>query len=609
MVTALDELCREVGLARPPTFLWNPLDAANGGTAFGRLGRYYVALSGGLVTQFYVDPAVFRSVVLHELAHLRNADVDKTYFAVAVWQSFVLVGLVPFALSFLDFDERLRTVLDLGWRICALAALVYLTRNAVLRAREIYADVRASIWDGPAGALDRVLATLPRDREGGWRTLVAAHPDPAGRRYALHDTASLFRTRPWEAFGVGVVTSIAIENVWSLLAALTADMLVAVLGPTVLFVPLAAGFLVLAGWRATFAGLAWNEAPRGLGWVGLSLGLGLIAGQIVAFDSFLLTSGSTPPAVLAFTVISGLPLLIVLPLFLRWIGSAAGTWLEVVGPRRSLRLAYGAAVGVAAGLSTIWLGAFYYIQRLGTILLEGAEPETWIAALSELMSRAILFALGHPLTMLTLIGLWAFPLAVVLWRQRVAALPDANWAWLDPSPQPSTLPRGAPLRARLALLVGLAGGGLFCGMYLALRVGMRLGLSEAARDADETKLWFYTASIVLAAIMQVPVAAIVAVWVPRLGAVHGLFAAFVAGCVMTAGTLGSILAFEESTPFPVAWAFFAYIISGGAILALPVVLVVAAAAAWLRDTRTLSVAPVQGSDVSRPTPAAHLPPG
>ena len=41
----------------------------------------------------------------------------------------------------------------IGWRIVPLAALVYLTGAAILRARELYADVRASVWDGPDGAL------------------------------------------------------------------------------------------------------------------------------------------------------------------------------------------------------------------------------------------------------------------------------------------------------------------------------------------------------------------------------------------------------------------------------------------------------------------------
>ena len=51
---------------------------------FGHAGRSYLALNGGLVTRFYKDRELFRIIVLHELAHIRNADVSKTYFAVAI---------------------------------------------------------------------------------------------------------------------------------------------------------------------------------------------------------------------------------------------------------------------------------------------------------------------------------------------------------------------------------------------------------------------------------------------------------------------------------------------------------------------------------------------
>ena len=134
-------LSGEAGLARPPTFLLNPFNRADTGMAFGRLGRYSVVLNAGLVTKFYTDPPAFRAVLLHELAHVRNADVDKTYFAVAVWWAFVAVALVPFA--FVWLDEGPQAVLAVGTRVFALTLLVYLSRNAVLRVRETYADVRA----------------------------------------------------------------------------------------------------------------------------------------------------------------------------------------------------------------------------------------------------------------------------------------------------------------------------------------------------------------------------------------------------------------------------------------------------------------------------------
>jgi len=79
MVVYLADLCHKVGLAKPPAFVLNPLSSGTDGLAFGRLGRYYVVLNGGLVTKFRTDQAAFRATLLHELAHLVNADVNKTY--------------------------------------------------------------------------------------------------------------------------------------------------------------------------------------------------------------------------------------------------------------------------------------------------------------------------------------------------------------------------------------------------------------------------------------------------------------------------------------------------------------------------------------------------
>ena len=74
MVVYLADLCHEVGLAKPPVFVLNPLSSGTDGLVFGCLGRYYVVLSGGLVTLFATDQAAFRAILLHELAHLVNAE-------------------------------------------------------------------------------------------------------------------------------------------------------------------------------------------------------------------------------------------------------------------------------------------------------------------------------------------------------------------------------------------------------------------------------------------------------------------------------------------------------------------------------------------------------
>src|SRR5262249_38985388 len=92
LVAELAGLSRLAGLAREPVFLLGPRPRV-GGQAFGRVGRRYVRLNAGLTACHTTDPALFRAVVLHELAHLRNRDVDQAYLARAIWWSFLALAL------------------------------------------------------------------------------------------------------------------------------------------------------------------------------------------------------------------------------------------------------------------------------------------------------------------------------------------------------------------------------------------------------------------------------------------------------------------------------------------------------------------------------------
>ena len=124
------------------------------------------------------DPPAFRAIIRHELAHIRNRDVGITYFTLAVWYAFLLVAVLPLrrrrcsARTSLDLERHLAT------RACS-PRLVYLTRNAVLRSREVYADLRASVPDGPGRGAAARAGELPRPAARIRLTRVRrVHPDP-----------------------------------------------------------------------------------------------------------------------------------------------------------------------------------------------------------------------------------------------------------------------------------------------------------------------------------------------------------------------------------------------------------------------------------------------
>ena len=89
-------------------------------------------------------------------------------------------------------------------------------------------------------------------------------------------------------------------------------------------------------------------------------------------------------------------------------------------------------------------------------------------------------------------------------------------------------------------------------------------------------------------IKQYLVAGIVAGRVRRLGSLHGLFAAFVTGCVITAGAIVNFLPYiqERDLFFQVVWQVFTTTANVGALLALPVGLVVSVLASKkFKDSR------------------------
>ena len=486
------------------------------------------------MTQYSTDRPAFRAVVLHELAHLRNLDVDKTYFTVALWWAFLLVGVAPFVPTL--FDESGDTIFSLAWRLVALTALVYLTRNSVLRAREVYADVRASVAEPPPGALRRVLASVAARPRRLRDRVLGLHPDPAARLRALDDTDPLFSLGLLEAFGAGIAATIAYREVVDLVSYYNADWYVTMWWSALAFAPFVVGVVALGAWRGAFAELARGRSPGGAWRLGIALGAGFLLGQKLALSNVagqsdvILTWSSWSNVVWALVALVGLVL------FVAWITSAAALWLPVAG-RSSPRAVTIVMLAAASLVLTVAMGMFFLILSTrgaaenslaqAAALHDLADRVTWAGPqwLFQFVLDDFIASFAHRFTVWAgVIALWAFPLAALLLRSRSGR--PVPWASLDPGSVELPQPR---LHVARAVWLGVGGAVAVLASVLALRAGLRIGTTQAVRDQEEFGPALYVWTFSLGLLGQGIVAATTAA-VCRRGAVSlALLAAFLTG--------------------------------------------------------------------------------
>ncbi len=541
------------------------------------------------MTLFSKDRVRFRAIVLHELAHLRNADVNKTYFALATWWAFVIVALVPFAVisavGFAQNPDVLLTI-DKAWRVLVMTVLLFLILAATLRVREFYADVRAAIWENSAVPLLRVLnlSEMPKSR---LHRVTHVHPDPREGDRTLNEPDRLFHMGLWEALGFGIAIGIAAPNVLALMSSFL-DLLLQIafsdlldwqtFGAALLLAPLIAVAAGLSTWRTTFAALVRGQVPLGIGRAGLCLGIGLILGAFLSlsFDS---SSPVNPLFPFILSLPWGLVVLVSLFLFLRWIATGTSAWLDVMISNRSPRLFYTVGLVIASAVFVVVLAQLFLFHLLATIIAPLLSTPFdlligFAAVIIGSLALLIFDTLLSPGVLVAFVCLWAFPLATWFWRKQVNTPVGTHWAFLGVSSQPIVLPRQGSFRLRFALTVGLVGGLIFCGLLLLIRIGVHLSVPEAIRINYQFRMFLSYFQIVLATLLQATAAGVVAGWVRRLGVLHGLFAAFVGGCVMTVGIVVIDLLFGGMVTANFIWQTFCLVVNGGALLALPIVLMV-----------------------------------
>src|SRR5205823_5713374 len=173
----------------------------------------------------------------------------------ALWYAFLLAGVVPLLPTLAD--EGAATIARVLWRLLALVALVYVVRNAVLRARESHADLRADVSGGAAG-IRRVLAGLRARRQGPLRL----HPSPSARLAVLDDTDQLFRPGIWEALTAGVVLTLVYHELVTLIGFYVTDPLTTAWLAALAVAPVVGAVVSIGLWRAAFAAAVRGVAFR-----------------------------------------------------------------------------------------------------------------------------------------------------------------------------------------------------------------------------------------------------------------------------------------------------------------------------------------------------------
>ena len=543
LADAFASLAGELGVDPAPALRWQPVDPRAVGLAFGPPRNRELAFTGGLVPLSVRDRPAFRAIVLHELAHLRNRDVDLSYYAIGLWRALLVLAMLPFVLTMLpQLPGDPATVVSFAWRFLILVPLVYIIRSAILRAREHDADVRASTREPE---IRRVLATAAAKEpsHSKLRRLVAWHPSTAHRVDVIDDPSPLLRLGLLDAFGIGIVGSLAYEDV-ALVLGFTGMNGIQSRGIAALaFGPLVGIIIALGTWRQTFAYLATGRSSVRAVPLGVALVAGLLVGQRLGLttpfgdDAVLLR-----PDVGLFHVGLAILLGIGAILFVAWLVATARLWLPVAtrlrSPgRASLPIALGAAalltiaiavfeivVGVREAVEfTLGLPNDLYAAVQGLIPLVGPE---WLWRL--VLGTETRVFIDEPLVLVFFLLLVLVPWAAAPFYARIAPDPVATWGGLDATDAPPTIER-PELRTRWAIVVGLAATIGVASTTVALYVGMHAAVDPVTRDRDEFLLAFFFWLVCITLFWQLVAAIAAAIGARSFGTLHGVLAAFVTG--------------------------------------------------------------------------------
>lgn len=223
-----------VGVSPTPTIEIESRSISIGGQAFGFRNRPALLVGGRMRLLRYKAPERFRAIILHELAHIANQDVQRSYFTQALWVAVVAVVMTPlltyaaffFIRAFIDklsggitsaewvglLTLTLPSVVLQVLQVSVILALVRVIRANLLRTREIYADWRAALWGAKAPLVDFLQQYASKDKVRRWGRLQQLHPSVQERLITLQDPTRLFQITSDIPFFVGFLFAYVLAN-------------------------------------------------------------------------------------------------------------------------------------------------------------------------------------------------------------------------------------------------------------------------------------------------------------------------------------------------------------------------------------------------------------
>ncbi|TWF90121.1 M48 family metalloprotease [Kitasatospora viridis] len=429
LVAELERLRRLAGVSRPVAFRLEPFAWKPSAFVFGLPGRRRLVVSGGLAARLATDPAAFRAVVLHELAHLRNRDVDLTYGALAFTGAFALLdgamALAGCVYSVLGPSSYLPFFFELALKTVGLLVVVLALTAAIVRSRELNADARVGDWGAEGAALDRVLAALPTPD----RRRIRLHPTPATRLAALRTGVPAFGTGLGSGMAIAVACGIGGYGLDQMTAYGSLLALVPWWGGAVTGALLAVS--IVTSWWRTAGGTGRAASDPSLWRFGTGMATGLALGMVLlpAFPD----TPTIRPGALALWVVVWVPLVTLvagpLTFWLVRATRAMSAAVERAGWRGWRESAVLAAVLLPAGAAFAEVAAVQHSTALTTFPFPAASA----MGLPKITDPAVFSdALVHSWVVQVLFSCTAFTIclavtAYALHRSRHGRSPGAAW--------------------------------------------------------------------------------------------------------------------------------------------------------------------------------------